>query len=234
MPDFLHDFAGLSGPIPWIYCRAITTRLLVGMLTPAMRATALNSCCRPAKWRPGPGSSLRDQSANDNATPSPSPGARHRLRLLRLDARLIRGFNGVSSTSAGVWTCAWQPCRGRGTAPWRRPCWPPRTGPRPCLRPCGFGLAFGPGFRPFWPCFSRSGRALRPWAWPAVAALRRPLRPSARAPWEPPWLSPWGLGGAASSARSIAPPPPRSGPCRRPSSGCPASGNSRPAARSAR
>jgi hypothetical protein len=34
------------GPIPWIYWRAMITRLLVGMFTPAMRATALISCCR--------------------------------------------------------------------------------------------------------------------------------------------------------------------------------------------
>src|SRR4029450_7819667 len=28
----------LAGPMPWIYCSAITTRLLVGRLTPAIRA----------------------------------------------------------------------------------------------------------------------------------------------------------------------------------------------------
>src|SRR5215212_11697332 len=27
------------GPMPWMYCNAITTRLLVGRLTPAIRAT---------------------------------------------------------------------------------------------------------------------------------------------------------------------------------------------------
>jgi hypothetical protein len=27
------------GPIPWMYCNAMITRLLVGILTPAMRAT---------------------------------------------------------------------------------------------------------------------------------------------------------------------------------------------------
>src|SRR3954449_3938378 len=37
-------------PIPWIYCSAITTRLLVGRLTPAIRATLLAPVagrCRP-------------------------------------------------------------------------------------------------------------------------------------------------------------------------------------------
>src|SRR3954447_18261374 len=33
-------------PIPWIYCSAITTRLLVGRLTPAIRATLLAPVCR--------------------------------------------------------------------------------------------------------------------------------------------------------------------------------------------
>ena len=30
----------LVGPMPWMYCSAMTTRLLVGMLTPAIRATS--------------------------------------------------------------------------------------------------------------------------------------------------------------------------------------------------
>src|ERR1700751_3554518 len=38
-------------PIPWMYCNATTTRLLVGMLTPAMRATAL-LLLRPFRPKP--------------------------------------------------------------------------------------------------------------------------------------------------------------------------------------
>src|SRR5262249_17499422 len=62
------------GPMPWIYCNAIMTRLLVGMLTPAMRATVNHSFCRPVDG----GQRSRGRFANDNATPSPSRRARYR------------------------------------------------------------------------------------------------------------------------------------------------------------
>src|SRR5262245_21498626 len=77
IPTFAMISLAFLGPIPWIYCSAITTRLLVGMLTPAMRATAIHSCCRRVLKTPG-GRSIRSQFANDNATPSPFPGARYR------------------------------------------------------------------------------------------------------------------------------------------------------------
>src|SRR5215469_8560443 len=48
---------------------------LVGMLTPAMRATVIHSYCR--RKRSGRRSS-RGRFANDNATPSPFPRARYR------------------------------------------------------------------------------------------------------------------------------------------------------------
>src|SRR4029450_3846611 len=64
------------GPIPWIYCNAITTRLLVGMLTPAMRATVNHSFCRPRVR--GRRSCHTRRFANDNATPSPFRRARYR------------------------------------------------------------------------------------------------------------------------------------------------------------
>src|SRR5262245_4189672 len=77
IPTFAMISLAFLGPIPWIYCSAITTRLLVGMLTPAMRATVIHSCCRRALKTPG-GRSSRSRFANDNATPSPLPGARYR------------------------------------------------------------------------------------------------------------------------------------------------------------
>src|SRR6476661_3439538 len=41
---------------------------------------------------------------NANTTPTPGlPGARHRLKLSDLDAGLIRGFRGLSSTAASAW-----------------------------------------------------------------------------------------------------------------------------------
>src|SRR5262249_46684452 len=64
------------GPIPWIYCNAITTRLLVGMLTPAMRATAFFSYCR--RGRAHRRCDRSERFTNDNATPSPFLRARYR------------------------------------------------------------------------------------------------------------------------------------------------------------
>src|SRR5215468_4006877 len=75
IPTFVMISLAFLGPIPWIYCSAITTRLLVGMLTPAMRATVSHSYCR--RKRSGRRSS-RGRFANDNATPSPFPRARYR------------------------------------------------------------------------------------------------------------------------------------------------------------
>src|ERR1044072_5358578 len=48
-------------PIPWMYCSAITTRLLVGRLTPAIRATLL----APVAGRRRP--FLRSRSCGENA-----------------------------------------------------------------------------------------------------------------------------------------------------------------------
>src|SRR6266508_1216563 len=74
IPTFPMISLAFFGPIPWIYCNAITTRLLVGMLTPAMRATVNHSFCR----RRGRRSCHTRRFANDNATPSPFRRARYR------------------------------------------------------------------------------------------------------------------------------------------------------------
>src|SRR5215470_3389598 len=76
IPTFVMISLAFLGPIPWIYCSAIMTRLLVGMLTPAMRATAIHSYCR--RKRSGQRSCHTRAVANDNATPSPFPRARYR------------------------------------------------------------------------------------------------------------------------------------------------------------
>src|SRR5262245_51788827 len=62
------------GPMPWIYCKAITTRLFVGMLTPAMRATVVHSFC-PAKKTAGR-SLVSGYPQAITRHPSPFPGAR--------------------------------------------------------------------------------------------------------------------------------------------------------------
>src|SRR5262245_26557845 len=110
------------GPIPWMYCNAITTRLLVGMLTPAMRATVLHSSCRLS--RNGRRSLHAMRFANDNATPSPFPGARYRStsRLgcgLLMDSTAFRqpplGFAFARRRLRGLGLALWRLCRGPGS-----------------------------------------------------------------------------------------------------------------------
>src|ERR1700761_236209 len=48
------------GPIPWIYCSATSTRLLVGMFTPAIRAKAESPGTRN-NATPTPGSEMGTQ-----------------------------------------------------------------------------------------------------------------------------------------------------------------------------
>src|SRR5579872_3270471 len=59
MPTLRTISFALVLPIPWMYCSATTTRLLVGMLTPAIRAT------RGLSWKPC------TESANDASGPAP-------------------------------------------------------------------------------------------------------------------------------------------------------------------
>src|SRR5476651_1823021 len=91
--------AAFFWPMPWMYWSAIRTRLLVGIFTPAIRAKDFS----PVADLSGPArvfSYLGQVSANANTTPFPLdvPGARHRLKTIRLDTGLIKGFNLVSST----------------------------------------------------------------------------------------------------------------------------------------
>src|SRR5262249_23677533 len=95
--------------------------LLVGMLTPAMRATALTPLAGGGTCRP---MLIGSDQANDNATPSPFPWGRHRSHVSKLDARLINVFNPRSSTS--------HPPGARG--PPTAPAGPPR--PPPPRRSC--------------------------------------------------------------------------------------------------
>src|ERR1700753_3617943 len=56
MPTLDTISRAFAGPIPWMYCSAITTRLLVGILTPAIRATCrvLLVTQEKRERRPGP------------------------------------------------------------------------------------------------------------------------------------------------------------------------------------
>src|SRR6185312_9525195 len=98
--------AALFGPMPWMYWSAITTRLLVGILTPAIRAT--NFLLSPIPRGFGT-SFLLSQTvvckSEHDAAPLRFVGARHRLdnyptRILRLlrDRRAFRQLSlGFSS-----------------------------------------------------------------------------------------------------------------------------------------
>src|SRR5215510_187518 len=158
IPTFVMISLAFLGPIPWIYCSAITTRLLVGILTPAMRATASHSYCR--RKRSGQRSCHTRTVANDNATPSPFPRARYRSTS-RLGCGLL-----MDSTAFR------QPPAGTAFARNRL-----ATGALLSTRFGGFGL----GFRGFAGRFFRArgargaaapgfGRLARPW-------LARRLRP---------------------------------------------------------
>src|SRR5207248_11060982 len=94
--------AALFWPMPWMYCSAISTRLLVGMLTPAIRATYVSPVADPLSNRTLSSCYLGQVSANANTTPSPhahlGPGVV--IKLSDLDAALINGWNGLSSTDS--------------------------------------------------------------------------------------------------------------------------------------
>ena len=156
------------GPIPWIYCNAITTRLLVGYIDTGDAGHGLSLLLpaqqrRPAFWFQSA------ESANDNATPSPFPGARYRLTS-PTGCGLINGFNVVSSTSAGVCLCAGEPCG------WARPgrsvC-----GDLPLL------------FEGFAPCFRPA--ALASCALPLPALRQRICAPPWTLAWTPASLRSW-------------------------------------------
>src|ERR1700722_5799505 len=91
--------AAFFWPMPWMYCSAIRTRLLVGIFTPAIRATDFSPVAGPSRTRQcfllsRAGVRKREHDAR----PLGHLGARHRLKTIRLDTGLIKGFNLVSST----------------------------------------------------------------------------------------------------------------------------------------
>ena len=141
-------------PMPWMYCSAMTTRLLVGRLTPAIRATS-SSCCRPAR-RPSPFVG-RERETPRRRPPSAGPASlRHPngcrvlmdskpfvnlasdfvlLPSLRLPCASTRPSSAAASSS----------CLARlaGRAFWRRFAWPGRCDPSPRLPAGRFGGGLG-------------------------------------------------------------------------------------------
>src|SRR5258708_6474114 len=85
MPTLDTISRAFAGPMPWMYCSAITTRLLVGILTPAIRATFRSLLVTQEKRERRPG-------------PSPRRSSRFVLRALSRK-RLVIGIVAVPSTT---------------------------------------------------------------------------------------------------------------------------------------
>src|SRR4029077_3465359 len=95
--------AAFFWPMPWMYWSAIRTRLLVGIFTPAIRATDFSPVADPS-WI---GSKFLLSRAGvrkreHDALPLNCFGARHRHKTIRLGYGLIKGFNSLSSTVPSV------------------------------------------------------------------------------------------------------------------------------------
>src|SRR5215831_15149057 len=89
-----------------MYCKAITIRLLVGRLTPAMRAKSATPCSGQTVADPeGPGRYLSVRMSPEKGHKRKKPtaampfAARHRCSSPTGYFRLINGFQAVSSTS---------------------------------------------------------------------------------------------------------------------------------------
>src|ERR1700742_4355943 len=90
--------AAFFWPMPWMYWSAIKTRLLVGIFTPAIRATDFSPVADPLRTAVLSLSRASVRKREHDALPLGLLGARHRLELSDLDTGLIKGFSFVSST----------------------------------------------------------------------------------------------------------------------------------------
>src|SRR6201992_2454446 len=90
--------AAFFWPMPWMYWSAIKTRLLVGIFTPAIRATDFSPVANPFGTAVLSLSRASVRKREHDALPLGLLGARHRLELSDLDTGLLKGFSFVSST----------------------------------------------------------------------------------------------------------------------------------------
>src|ERR1700753_2437782 len=82
--------AAFFWPMPWMYWSAIKTRLLVGIFTPAIRATDFSPVANPFGTAVLSLSRASVRKREHDALPLGLLGARHRLELSDLDTGLLR------------------------------------------------------------------------------------------------------------------------------------------------
>src|SRR5580704_8506123 len=91
MPTLCTISLALAWPMPWMYCSAITTRLLVGMLTPAIRATARSSPGHGKNAKHAPGNRAILRRGAGAATRPFAEGSPYRDEGVRVNAEGLRG-----------------------------------------------------------------------------------------------------------------------------------------------
>src|ERR1700753_1371139 len=82
--------AAFFWPMPWMYWSAIKTRLLVGIFTPAIRATDFSPVANPFGTAVLSLSRASVRKREHDALPLGLLGARHRLELSDLDTGLLK------------------------------------------------------------------------------------------------------------------------------------------------
>src|SRR6201986_4210861 len=82
--------AAFFWPMPWMYWSAIKTRLLVGIFTPAIRATDFSPVANPLRTAVLSLSRASVRKREHDALPLGLLGARHRLELSDLDTGLLK------------------------------------------------------------------------------------------------------------------------------------------------
>src|SRR5579872_471091 len=91
-------------PMPWMYWSAISTRLLVGIFTPAIRATNFSPVAKFSSRENGYifVVSGRCPQTRTRRPPPDDLGARHRLKLSDLDAGLLKDESAFRQPSPGL------------------------------------------------------------------------------------------------------------------------------------
>src|ERR1700744_484813 len=135
--------AAFFWPMPWMYWSAIRTRLLVGIFTPAIRATDFSPVADPLGMACLRLSRASVRKREHDALPLGLLGARHRLELSDLDTGLLKDSTSFRQPSLCFSSLFRDLFGGFSTPP---------GGLRPGTLGRALGGLFGPLFRPFGSC----------------------------------------------------------------------------------